>query len=54
MEPVDQSCRDRNAGVKDAAGNLWWIGTHKEDVPPAELQKRPEAYAKRQARGRTR
>jgi uncharacterized glyoxalase superfamily protein PhnB len=45
MEPADQIYGDRNAGVKDPAGNLWWIGTRKEDVPPAELARRIEAGA---------
>jgi uncharacterized glyoxalase superfamily protein PhnB len=29
-EPVDQFYGDREAGVKDRWGNLWWIATHKE------------------------
>jgi uncharacterized glyoxalase superfamily protein PhnB len=28
-EPVDQSYGDREAGVKDPSGNVWWIATHK-------------------------
>ena len=28
-QPVDQSYGDREAGVKDLAGNYWWIATHK-------------------------
>lgn len=28
-EPVDQEYGDREAGVKDPTGNLWWIATHK-------------------------
>ena len=43
MEPADQFYGDRNAGVKDASGNLWWIGTHKEDVTPEEIMKRAQA-----------
>jgi uncharacterized glyoxalase superfamily protein PhnB len=39
-EPADQFYGDRNAGVKDPCGNLWWIGTHIEDVPPAEMKRR--------------
>ncbi|HEX9654175.1 MAG TPA: VOC family protein [bacterium] len=50
MEPADQFYGDRNAGVKDAAGNMWWISTHIEDVAPAEMKKREEAYMK-QKRG---
>ena len=41
--PVDQFYGDRSGGVKDAFGNLWWIATHIEDVPPAELKRRAEA-----------
>jgi uncharacterized glyoxalase superfamily protein PhnB len=43
MEPADQFYGDRNAGVKDQAGNTWWIGTHIEDVSPEELAKRAAA-----------
>jgi len=28
-EPVDQSYGDREAGVEDPTGNVWWIATHK-------------------------
>lgn len=24
-------------------GHLWWVATHKEDVPPEEMQKRVQA-----------
>ena len=48
MEPADQFYGDRSAGVKDPAGNQWWIATHKEDVPPAELAKRAEAFMQQQ------
>lgn len=50
MEPTDQFYGDRNAGVKDAFGNVWWIATHVEDVPPAELKKRVEASMRDQGR----
>jgi len=43
MEPADQFYGDRNAGVKDACGNLWWIATHKENVSPEEIAKRAQA-----------
>ena len=46
MEPADQFYGDRNAGVKDASGNLWWIATHIEDVSPDELAKRAAALGK--------
>ncbi len=50
-EPADQFYGDRNAGVKDPAGNLWWIATHKEDVSPEELAKRAQAMMKKQSAG---
>ncbi len=40
MEPADQFYGDRNGGVKDPWGNNWWIGTHKEDLSPEEIEKR--------------
>jgi uncharacterized glyoxalase superfamily protein PhnB len=48
MEPMDQFYGDRSGGVKDPAGNQWFIGTHKEDLSPAELRKRAEAHLKAQ------
>ena len=45
-EPTDQFYGDRSAGVKDPAGNQWWIATHKEDVAPDELARRAEAAMK--------
>jgi len=40
MEPADQFYGDRSGGVKDVAGNQWWLGKHIEDVAPGELKKR--------------
>lgn len=40
MPPADQFYGDRNAGVKDADGFLWWIATHVEDVSPEEMARR--------------
>lgn len=51
MEPMDQFYGDRNAGVKDFAGNEWWIATHIEDVPAGELEKRAAEAMKRRQRG---
>jgi len=47
MEPANQFYGDRNAGVKDYAGNYWWIGTHIEDVSPEEIEKRYAASGRR-------
>lgn len=46
MEPANQFYGDRNGGVKDPFGNLWWIGTHVEDVSPEEMKRRAEAAKK--------
>lgn len=47
MEPSDQFYGDRNAGVKDSHGNMWWIATRIEDVSKEELEKRAqEQHAK--------
>jgi PhnB protein len=40
MQPEDKFYGDRTAGVDDAFGNQWYLGTHKEDVPPQELERR--------------
>jgi PhnB protein len=45
-EPCDQFYGDRVCGVKDPVGDHWFISTHKEDVPPHELQRRAEAAMK--------
>jgi uncharacterized glyoxalase superfamily protein PhnB len=50
VKPTDQFYGDRSAGVKDAAGNQWFFGTHIEDVAPAELQNRVAAFAKKQGK----
>ena len=46
MEPANQFYGDRNAGVKDAEGNTWWIATHIEDVSPEEVSRRAAAHGK--------
>ena len=50
MERADQFYGDRSGGVKDAAGNQWFFGTHIEDVAPAELQKRAVEFFKQQGK----
>ncbi len=47
--PADMFYGDRNAGVLDPAGNQWWMATHKEDVPPAEMRRRAIARAAQQS-----
>ena len=31
---------ERNGGVRDPGGNIWWVATHVEDVPPDEEERR--------------
>jgi len=31
---------ERYGGVRDLFGNIWWIATHVEDVPPEEEERR--------------
>jgi hypothetical protein len=49
MASANQFDGDRNAGVKDSSGNFWWIATHIEDVSPEEMERRSEAYMKKQS-----
>lgn len=48
MEPANQFYGDRSGGVRDPAGNRWYIGTHVEDVSPGELKKRAAEFMKQQ------
>ena len=36
----DQFCGDRAGTVTDPFGHRWTLGTHKEDVPPDEIDRR--------------
>ena len=36
---------DRSAAVKDPCGNVWYLATHVEDVPPKEIERRAAALA---------
>lgn len=49
QEPMDMYYGDRNAGIRDQWGNMWWIGTHIEDVSEEELQRRIEENMKQKA-----
>ena len=40
---MDQFYGDRSGQLEDPFGHLWWVATHKEDVPPQEMQRRVEA-----------
>ena len=45
-EPANQFYGDRVATVADRWGNTWSIGTHVEDVPPEEMERRMKAQKK--------
>jgi PhnB protein len=49
MEPVDMFWGDRTSRIRDPFGHEWSISTHKEDVPPAELEKRAKEFYARMA-----
>jgi len=42
----DQFYGDRSGTLVDPFGHKWTIGTHKEDVPPEEMQRRLEEFKK--------
>jgi PhnB protein len=39
-EPTELAFGDRVARVRDPLGNIWWIQTHREDLDPAEIERR--------------
>ena len=45
-EPEDQFYGDRSGTIEDPYGHVWTLGTHVEDVPPDELNRRMEAMMK--------
>ncbi len=42
---------ERYGGVQDPSGNIWWIATHVEDVPPEEQKRRVRETADKWERG---
>jgi PhnB protein len=50
MEPMDMGhAGERYGGVKDSSGNIWWLATHIEDIPPKEMAKRMKEFFKKQS-----
>ena len=37
-EPTDEFYGDRSAGMKDVAGNQWWMATHQKTVSNEKMQ----------------
>jgi len=52
MPLADQFWGDRFGTLADHHGNTWSLATHKEDVPPAEMQKRAAAAMAQMAQQR--
>lgn len=48
---VDQFYGDRSGTLEDPFGHKWTIATHKEDVPPEEMQRRHEEFMQQQGGG---
>jgi PhnB protein len=44
----DQFYGDRSGSLTDPFGHLWWVATHKEDVPIDEIRRRAEQRMKQQ------
>ena len=40
----DQFYGDRSGTVEDPFGHVWYIATHKEEIPPAEIQRRMKQH----------
>ncbi len=52
MRPVqDQFYGDRSGTILDPFGHQWTIATHTEDIPPAEMQVRMDAWVKSMEQG---
>jgi PhnB protein len=45
---ADQFYGDRAGRIADPFGHLWSIATHKEDVSPAEMDRRMQEWMKQQ------
>jgi PhnB protein len=49
-EPTDMFWGDRHARVRDPFGHEWSIATHREDVPPEEMEKRAKEFYSKMSR----
>lgn len=48
LAPANQFYGDRNAGVRDSCGNVWWIAERVEDMPATEMARRGKAWEHKQ------
>lgn len=54
LQPAeDQFYGDRNGGVRDPFGNLWWIASSREALPQDELERRAADAAAAKAQSTT-
>jgi len=44
MPPTDMFWGDRHARIRDPFGHEWSIATHREDVTPAEMERRSKEF----------
>jgi PhnB protein len=44
---ADQFYGDRSGRLADPFGHVWIVSTHKEDVSPSEMQKRMDAFSRK-------
>ena|SRR5438552_18118270 len=49
MPPADQFYGDRAGRIADPFGHIWAVATHKEDVSPAEMDRRMTEWMKSNA-----
>jgi len=49
MKPMDMDTGERYGGIKDPAGNIWWVATHVKDVSSDEAQRGAEEYDRRRS-----
>jgi PhnB protein len=49
MPPTDMFWGDRYCKLTDPFGHVWGMATHTEDVTPAEMEKRSQAYFQQMA-----
>ncbi|MEL7488447.1 MAG: VOC family protein, partial [Pseudomonadota bacterium] len=49
MAPQDQFYGDRDGGVQDLSGNIWWISTHKDDLSDDEIERGARALEAQKA-----
>ena len=52
--PTDMFWGDRYGRLKDPFGHSWSLATHKEDVAPAEMQKRMQEFQQKMAQQQSR